>query len=185
MNFASANNADGLLSVMTTHAKFLAYDKDHVTTESSKIVTGLLKTKMNFGGLVVSDAMWMGEYGQMKSTTLMPVYLNTFLSGIDLLMIPGARFAESVNYFRKVFDGNLSSEEKARLIARTGLSWELTQEKFKARIKESLDAHNRARSNIKAPHTYVQNETPSNLTTTDRNRYNEILSQMYTHKNAL
>jgi beta-glucosidase-like glycosyl hydrolase len=185
MSFARANDVEGLLSVMTTHAKFLAYDKDHVTTESSKIVTDLLKTKMNFGGLVVSDAMWMGEYGHMKSARLMPVYVNSFLSGIDLLMIPGSRFAESVNYFRKVYDGNLSADEKAALTDRTGMNWQKTHEKFVARVSQSLIAHDLSRGAVKAPHTYVQSETPSSLTSAERTRYNEILSQLSKSGNSL
>ncbi|HEY8272778.1 MAG TPA: glycoside hydrolase family 3 N-terminal domain-containing protein [Pseudobdellovibrionaceae bacterium] len=186
IRFSKSNAAEKLLSIMTTHAKFLAYDGDHVTTEAPKIVTELLKKKMSFEGLVVSDAMWMGEYGKMKSMQLMSVYLNSFLSGIDLLMIPGVRFAESVNYFRKVYDGSLTAEEKEALTDRTGLSWQETQEKFMARIAQSLNAHDTARSKIKAPHIYIQkSETPSNLTSADRARYNEILSQLSIHGNSL
>jgi beta-glucosidase-like glycosyl hydrolase len=175
---SKAEGNEGLLSVMTTHAKFLAYDRDHVTTESPKIVKDLLKGKLAFRGLVVSDAMWMGEYGKMKSDELMPVYLNTFLSGLDLLMIPGVRFAEAVNYFRKVYDGSLTDAEKEMLTRRTGMSWEETHGKFLERITESLETADRARSAIKAPHTYVKAEVPSSLTVGDRTRYNQILSEL-------
>ncbi|WP_413289161.1 glycoside hydrolase family 3 N-terminal domain-containing protein [Bdellovibrio sp. HCB337] len=185
VTFSKAKKSEGLLSVMTTHAKFMAYDDENLTTESPKTINGLLKKRMEFTGLVVSDAMWMGEYGNMKSAQLMPVYLNSFLSGIDLLMIPGARFAESINYFRKVYDGTLSEEEKNQLTKRTGKSWEDTHKKFMERITESLAAHDRARGAIKAPHTYLSSQAPTNLTAESRTRYNQILSELSIRGNSL
>jgi beta-glucosidase-like glycosyl hydrolase len=185
MRLSREQGSEGLLSIMTTHAKFLAFDDKHVTTESSKIVTDLLKQQMGFNGLVVSDAMWMGEYGEMKSAQLMPVYLNAFLSGIDLLMIPGARFAESVNYFRKVYDGNLTSEEMAALTSRTGMTWKDTRTKFLERISQSLKAHDAARGAIKAPHTYLGTQEPTSLTEQNRARYNKILSELSTRGSSL
>lgn len=178
VSFSKKKINEGLLSVMTTHAKFMAYDDLNLTTESPKTINGLLKKRIEFTGLVVSDAMWMGEYGNMKGSQLMPVYLNSFLSGVDLLMIPGARFAEAINYFRKVYDDKLSEDEKALLTARTGKSWADTHQKFMERITESLKTHDRARSAIKAPHTYLGSEAPVNLTAQDRSRYNQILSDL-------
>lgn len=185
MKLSREQGSEGLLSVMTTHAKFLAFDDKHVTTESPKIVTGLLKEQLGFHGLVVSDAMWMGEYGEMKSAQLMPVYVNAFLSGIDLLMIPGARFAESVTYFRKVYDGNLTNEEKNALTSRTGMNWEDTHAKFLARISQSLKAHDAARGGIKAPHNYMGTQAPTSLTEQSRERYNKILSELSTRGSSL
>lgn len=178
VNFSKTLNADGLLSVMTTHAKFLGYDENNLTTESSATVSDVLKGQLKFRGLVVSDAMWMGEYGTLKSAKLMPVYLNSFLSGIDLLMIPGSRFAESVNYFRKVYDGALTNEEKSLLTARTGMSWEETHAKFISRISQSLKTQELVRGSILPAHTYVQDVVPTTLTTTDRARYEEILGKL-------
>lgn len=185
MSFSKSQGVPGLLSVMTTHAKFIAWDKDHVTTESPKIVTGLLRGQLNFSGLAVSDAMWMGEYGTMKSAQLMPVYLNAFLSGLDMLMIPGARFSEAVTYFRKVYDGNLSADEKDALTKRTGMTWEETHDKFIERINQSLRVHDLARGGIKAPHTYVSSRVPTELTTESRARYNKILSDISSRGNPL
>lgn len=185
VDFSREKMSEGLLSVMTTHAKFLAYDDVHLTTESPKTINGLLKKRIGFTGLVVSDAMWMGEYGKLKSAQLMPVYLNSFLSGIDLLMIPGARFAEAVNYFRKVYDGKLSEEEKTLLTERTGKNWEETHQKFMERITESLRAHDRARGSLKAPHTYLSSESPAEITAPLRQRYNQILSEISIQGNSL
>lgn len=169
---------EGLLSIMTTHAKYLAYDPDHVTTESPKVVQNLLKQQMKFRGLVVSDAMWMGEYGSLDLAHLMPVYANSFLSGIDLLMIPGARFANSVAYFRKLYDGTLSEEEKTLLTARTSLSWPETHSRFLARVQESLQILSRARGSIQPAHRGLMDKVPTTLTEKERLRYAEILLQM-------
>lgn len=178
IHFTNSNEQSHLLSIMTTHAMFKGYDEEHLTTESRVIINDLLKKKLGFSGLTVSDAMWMGDYGHLKSEELMPVYLKAFLSGIDLLMIPGARFKESVIYFRKVYDQKLNKKEIAILEEKMQLSIDQVYELFLSRVEESLETHKRVRSQLKYPHEFIQKEIPSEITEKERTRYYEIFSRM-------
>lgn len=80
-----------LLSIMVSHAQFTAYSQDRTTTESSFLLTEVLKKSSQFTetdggvkfpikgvglkGFALSDAMWMGVYGfihQMASLGRIP-----------------------------------------------------------------------------------------------------------------
>lgn len=70
---------ENLLSVMVGHAQFTAYAPRNTSTESSYVLSNILKGRaqfqeqdggqvqplqgLGFSGLVLSDAMWMGVYG--------------------------------------------------------------------------------------------------------------------------
>lgn len=166
------------LSIMTTHAQFKGYDPDHLTTESRIVAHDLLKQKLQFHGLVVSDAMWMGDYGHLESSELMPVYLKAFLSGMDLLMIPGSRFKESVSYFRRVFDHKLTEEEKVELQQRMQLSMDEIDTLFTERLQEAIQTHQSVRSQLKHPHEFIESMTPVETSTKDQERYYEILKSL-------
>lgn len=169
---------EGQLSIMTTHAKFMGYDPNHLTTESYAVATGLLKNKMQFNGLVVSDAMWMGDYGHLASIDLMPVYMKAFLSGMDLLMIPGNRFKESVSYFRRVFDRKLSVEEKLKLEERMGMGLAEIEVEFDARLDRAIQTHEYVRGSLKHPHEFIEVLSPVETTLKDQQRYMEILTDL-------
>lgn len=178
INFTNTQGKSHLLSVMTTHAMFKGYDEQHLTTESKIIINDLLKLKLGFIGLTVSDAMWMGDYGHLKSEELMPIYLKAFMSGIDLLMIPGGRFKEAVVYFRKVYDQKLTSKEVELLEAKMEMPSDKIYELFQERVEESLEAHHRVRSQVKYPHEFIQKEIPSEITEKERARYYEIFNKI-------
>lgn len=166
---------EGQLSIMTTHAKFNGYDPDNITTESYAVTSGLLKQKMQFNGLVVSDAMWMGDYGNLPSEDLMPVYLKAFLAGMDLLMIPGSRFKESVSYFRRVFDKRLSPDEKLKLEEKMGMELAEIEIEFEARIDRAIQTHEFVRGSLRHSHEFIETLTPVETTLEDQQRYSEIL----------
>lgn len=178
IEFSESNNKNHLLSIMTTHAMFKGYDPNHLTTESKIVINDLLKENMGFKGLTVSDAMWMGDYGHLKSEELMPVYMKAFLSGIDLLMIPGGRFKEAVVYFRKVYDQKLATNEIIILEAKMETSIEEIYGNFRERVAESLETHHRVRSQIKYPHEFIKSEVPTDITQKERTRYYEILNKI-------
>jgi beta-N-acetylhexosaminidase len=72
--------------IMTNHAVYPAYDSENTATLSKKIVTNLLREKMGYKGLVMTDAMGMsGLTSQAKgheSTIL------ALLAGNDLILAP-------------------------------------------------------------------------------------------------
>lgn len=74
----------GAQAVMTTHILFPQLEPDGVpATMSRRIITGLLKERMGFGGLVVSDCMMMGAIAQFYGT--LNGCLAALRAGVDLV----------------------------------------------------------------------------------------------------
>jgi beta-glucosidase len=83
--FQSAIKA-GVDSVMTAHLLIPSLDQDFPATLSHKILTGELRQKMAFGGLIVTDALVMGaivkRYGA-EAASVMAVE-----AGADIILMP-------------------------------------------------------------------------------------------------
>ncbi len=80
--------ADGVSSIMVAHLSVTALDtiKNHPATLSRPVVTELLKEKMGFKGLIITDGLDMrgvtNNYGNDSVSYL------SFVAGNDLLLIP-------------------------------------------------------------------------------------------------
>ena len=168
------------LSVLCGHAKYPLYDSIQQTTVSEPILKGLLRgPKVQFQGLSLSDAMWMGPYGTMPTSALFRVYVHATLSGMDMLMIPGFRYGAALSYFRKVYNGTLSLDEQALLSAKVGLRWPELRATFKARAAESQARFDAAREVIGDVRSALESpgSTPKDRTQLNRARYQELLRQ--------
>jgi beta-N-acetylhexosaminidase len=78
-----------LPGIMASHVMYTSYDDVYPTTLSKKIVQGLLRDKMGFKGLVVTDSLTMkAVWGRF---TIEEIVLNGFNSGCDILLLCGAR----------------------------------------------------------------------------------------------
>ena len=171
------NGKTELLSILASHAKFPLFDPDHITTESPKILKDLIRKKMKFSGIVVSDAMWMGEYEKLSVSEMMPVYLNGFVSGLDILMIKGSHFGAAVQFFRQVYDNEVDAQLMQLCESRMGMTWEQIRANFIERLKESNqriehvhDLIGDAGISMSGPQI-----SPRDLTAGPRARYNQIL----------
>lgn len=83
----------GVDSVMVAHVTVPALDPDpnHVASTSPQIVTGLLKDKMGFKGLVVTDALDMNGLMRIYSTASNPsagAAVAAVKAGNDMILIP-------------------------------------------------------------------------------------------------
>jgi beta-N-acetylhexosaminidase len=80
--------AAGVRSIMTAHLAVPALDPTPglPATLSAPILTGLLRQKMGFRGLVVSDALEMG--GVTNSFSTEEAALRAVLAGVDMLLLP-------------------------------------------------------------------------------------------------
>jgi len=56
--------------------------------------------------------MWMGSYGSYTPLNQRRIYLESFLAGTDMLMIPGDKYRSSRKYFKSTFDQSIGSEQK-------------------------------------------------------------------------
>jgi beta-N-acetylhexosaminidase len=82
--FAGAIEA-GVSAIMSSHAVYPALDPGVPATLSRKIMRELLRDKMAFGGLVISDDLEMGAI--KKERPLPEGASDAFEAGIDLLLI--------------------------------------------------------------------------------------------------
>jgi len=80
--------AAGVGSIMTGHLNVPAYEPDPNTpaTLSSNILTGLLRDRLHFQGLVITDALDMG--GITVRFTPGEAAVRAFLAGADALLMP-------------------------------------------------------------------------------------------------
>ena len=80
----------GVDSVMVAHVTVPALESNpnRVATTSTSIVTGLLKDKLGFRGIVVTDAMDMAGLTRLYSEDIGQAAVDAFKAGNDLIVIP-------------------------------------------------------------------------------------------------
>jgi len=178
VNFVNRNGLENRFSIMASHGKFPIYDSVNLTTESPRLLEAMLRDEIGFKGIRLSDAMWMGGYGNLTGDALYAVYLNAFTSGLDMLMIPGNRYGGSLKAFEAVYNGHASEALKAAIEARAKQPYEMFVERFKARVNESLERVDRTLKSLPYPHEVIQTIEPKQVTTRERSRYYEILRSM-------
>jgi beta-N-acetylhexosaminidase len=77
----------GVASIMTAHIVVPALDEDHPATLSHAIVDGLLKKKLGFGGLVVSDDLGMSAISKQRGVP--DATLAAVTAGCDAVLMCG------------------------------------------------------------------------------------------------
>ncbi len=101
----------GVASIMVAHLSVPALDKrkNHPSTLSKKIVTKLLKEKMDFKGLIVTDALDMK--GVTKYYKKGEVALEAFKAGNDILLIPDDIPASIASIKKALVNGKIKAEQ--------------------------------------------------------------------------
>ncbi len=101
----------GIASVMIAHVQFLALDPEHPSTLSRRVITGLLREELGFGGVVVSDCMEMGaitrRYSPAQSALL------AAQAGADVILVSHTRERQEEAYralAQAARDGQLPAE---------------------------------------------------------------------------
>lgn len=98
--------------VMTAHILFGSLDKDNPATLSKEIIGGLLRDKLGFKGLVMTDAMEM--HAISKRYTNRVSVKKAFAAGVDIILLTsdGAIVTEMYTSLLRGFqDGELSVEQ--------------------------------------------------------------------------
>ncbi len=112
----------GVPAVMTTHILFPQLESGNVpATMSRAIITGLLKQKLGFAGLVISDCMMMGAIAQNYGTV--PGVRKAVGAGVDLVFVS--------------HDAALAGEA-CREVARALAAGELAESEFAASTEKLL-----------------------------------------------
>ncbi len=125
----------GIPAVMTTHILFPKIEEDNIpATMSHKIITGLLKEKLGFKGLVVSDCMEMSAikkyYGTVEGS------LQAIKAGVDLVFI-----SHTASFAREVSDALTEALETGQLSVK---DMENTVEKiigYKGKLRKKQKAY--------------------------------------------
>ena len=92
---------DGTACIMVGHIRFPAYQKKKLkgvyppATLSSELMTDLLKGKMKFNGVIMSDALNMGGVGGYYKNQ-METSIESFKAGVDLVLWPGLAYMDTV-----------------------------------------------------------------------------------------
>lgn len=96
--FIKAKELD-LPGIMVSHVLFTKYDDKYPSTLSKKVVQGLLREKIGYEGLVVTDSLTMKAV--FDNFTIEEIVENGFNSGDDILLLCGAR---DINLQKQFFD---------------------------------------------------------------------------------
>ncbi|MGL5033466.1 MAG: glycoside hydrolase family 3 N-terminal domain-containing protein, partial [Microcystaceae cyanobacterium] len=78
--------ASGVDAVMTAHLLVKVWDRENAATLSPAILTGQLREKLSFTGLIVTDALIMG--GVATSASPEEVAIRALEAGADILLMP-------------------------------------------------------------------------------------------------
>jgi len=119
----------GLLpAIMTAHVRYPALDPDVPATLSEPIVTGLLKGRLGFGGVVVSDDMEMAAVADRYEAGEAAVL--AVLAGVDLLLFCHRRARWEEAHAALVREAEKSPAFRARMedaAGRVARLWEVPE----------------------------------------------------------
>ncbi len=89
----------GVDLIMTSHILYPSFDKKYPATLSYNILTKLLKEKMNFKGLIITDSMNMGAI--RKSYTVEDSTILALKAGADFIMLSEEHYDHNEYYLEK------------------------------------------------------------------------------------
>ena len=100
--------AAGVDSVMSAHVLIPTWDQHHPATLSAPILTGQLRQRLGFEGLIVTDALVMG--GVVKHTSAEEIAVMAVAAGVDILLMPQDPEVAINAVYRAVQSERLSTE---------------------------------------------------------------------------
>ncbi|MDJ0580512.1 glycoside hydrolase family 3 N-terminal domain-containing protein [Crocosphaera sp.] len=127
--FQAAINAN-VDSVMTAHLLINAWDKKNPATLSKAILTGKLREKLGFNGLIVTDALIMG--GVTKFADSEEISVKGVEAGADILLMPDDPEIAISSVYNAVKTGRLTVERIDESLNRI---WEAKQTIFNSQNK--------------------------------------------------
>jgi len=108
--------ADGVSAIMVGHIDVRAIDPGVPSSVSKKVVTGLLRDRLGFGGLVVTDSLQM--QGVADTRTSGESAVEALLAGGDVLLMPPDPAAAREGILAAVDSGRLPLERLQQAAAR-------------------------------------------------------------------
>ncbi|MFC0170778.1 glycoside hydrolase family 3 N-terminal domain-containing protein [Pseudoduganella danionis] len=112
--FQSAIDA-GVELIMTSHIRYPQLDAQHPATLSAPVLRGLLRERLGFNGIVISDSMNMGAIRRNYSPVDAAVL--AFQSGIDMMMLSEEHYDHQPDYLERqlaMIDGLVAAVRDGR-----------------------------------------------------------------------
>jgi beta-glucosidase len=106
----------GVDTVMTAHIRIPVWDADKPATLSAPILTGQLRQKLQFPGLIVTDALIMAGVAQQASPP--EVALQALEAGADILLMPPEPEATILAIEAAVHSGRLTVQRLEESLTR-------------------------------------------------------------------
>ena len=103
---------EGVCGIMTSHALYPALDPERPATLSSTVLTEVLRKRMGFRGLTITDDLEMGAIAAERSVA--EGALKSFQAGADILLIckDQGHALESLDVLRQAVSKGASSAER-------------------------------------------------------------------------
>jgi beta-glucosidase-like glycosyl hydrolase len=184
----NGSNSWPLFGAMISHASYEILDKSKVpatlspaileevvrSPASTQVAKGVDKNGqpasfagMDLKGLTVSDAFWTwGAVRELPANERRRVMAQSFLAGMDILMISKADFNGAWAYFQQLNAGELPQSEQAELMRLTGINdGETLALKFRARVQESAARIRASKEKVGTLHSYIGRGEPRAATT--------------------
>ena len=141
IKWSNINKRQESLAMMASSASYpFLDDKLSLATESKVILQDLLTDQLHFEGLVISDSLWTGHYGEMNQKDRFIKYAVMVYSGIDMLMVASREFNKAYSFILSVYENKISEEIKNRILKETNSqSWPIFLNEFRYRIKYSSE----------------------------------------------
>ena len=108
--------AAGVDSVMSAHLLIREWDSERPATLSKSILTGQLRHKLGFEGLIVTDALIMG--GVAQSASAAEIAVMAVEAGADILLMPEDPEIAIAAIYDAVLSGRITKERIETSVAR-------------------------------------------------------------------
>ncbi len=177
IDFVKIHHANVQLSLVINNAKYPLIDEKNKAPFSQLLLKDMLRDKMQFVGLAISDGMWKDSFAQMNTDQLLPMYVLSILSGMDVLTIPGSKFAPAVQYFRRLYDSKLTDVENYQLEVTVNKPVDEIRQNLRLRINEILDRLQPVQKAV--GHSLPDHTEPKKQTAEINERYQKILQDNY------
>jgi len=100
--------------IMTVHAIFTGWDADNSATLSYKILTGVLRKKLGYKGLIITDSMGMGAITKDKGFDLEETTIRSVEAGNDIIL----QVSRNIDEFERRIKTIVSAVKAGRLSER-------------------------------------------------------------------
>ncbi len=100
--------------IMTSHIHHRGWDEKYPVTLSSKVLRGLLREKLGFRGVIISDDLQMGAIG--TQFTLEDACILAVQAGVDILMASNnSPEGDDPQLFSRIFESLVRGAEQGRI----------------------------------------------------------------------